>query len=225
MSAAEEAPRGVTGLEKVFFPEKAFGQDLWDSLDPPPGGPVCRCHQDPKLSRRGWAKATLFPSQGVPWFIPLPGHGNRPAHPCTGPRLPSPFPRGWAAFGEGLGPHRHHLNPMDRGRTSGKGTLAMITGSPLHVGEGLLSFLAPTPRGSASVPSLWAGSARLGSKNSWVPGRGGAGSLRLVSFMLILLQRPRFSPQDQPWDPGNSLPEAFCFCRTDPCRLLFRASY
>lgn len=147
----------------------------------------------PQVSRRGWAKTTLSPSQGVPWFIPSQGTGLLTSPlPRTQAALPLPLPR--AAFGEELGPHRHPLTPTDRGRKSGK-----RTEFPLPMGRGLLSYLAPTPRCSASVPSLWAGTARLRSKNSGVPGRGWAGSLRPASFMLILFTEARLQP------PGPAL--------------------
>lgn len=174
------------------------------------------------MSPRGWAKATPLPSQEVPGFIPRPGHGDRPAHPCIGRRLPSPLPRG--CVWRGAGTTGITSPPMVRGRKSGKRTLPMITGSPLHTGRGPMSFLAPAHSALPSVP----GSARLRSKNSSVPGCRWAGSPRLISFMLILDRGQASAPRTSPGTQASLFrkPSAFvelilrgCFavCPTRSC--------
>lgn len=154
----------------------------------------------PQAEPEGLGQGHTAPFPRGPRVHSLPRARGQACSPLPRTQAALPMPTRLAAFGEELGPHRNHLAPMVRGRKSGKRTLAMITGSPLHMGRGLLSFLAPTPRCSAFCTRPVAGSARLGSKKSWVPGCRRAGSLRPVSFMLILVQRPSFSPQDQPWD-------------------------
>lgn len=103
----------------------------------------------PQAELEGLGQGHTAPFPRGPRVHSLPRARGQACSPLPRTQAALPTPTRLAAFGEELGPHRNHLAPMVRGRKSGKRTPAMITGSPLHMGRGLLSFVAPAPRCSA----------------------------------------------------------------------------
>lgn len=121
--------------------------------------------------------------------------------------------------------HRNHLALMVRGRKFRKENSAHDNRFPSSHGPRADELLSPSPQCSAFCTRPVGRVCQAQEQEQLGAGLQVGRLPQAHQFYVNTRQRPSFSPQDQPWDSGITLPEAFCFCRTDPARLLCSVSY